>query len=107
MGFSLKNLKSGRRTIEVAYFDEVGMVTYNPGQITDDMLRTADEGENADENQLNKMLLQLIVAWELTDDGEDVPVSDDVVSSLPIPFKAAILTQVMEDAGNPKASRKP
>lgn len=112
---------------EIVFFDEKGVVKYRPGTITDDMFeRVQAAAEDEDENVLNKMLAEICVSWDVVDeagkpipfmvqrpkaeikDGEPEMMVNPVLGSLPIPFKSAVLEQVIEAArGNSKASSAP
>lgn len=116
---------------EIVYFDEKGVVKFRPGAITDDMFETVQAAAEADdENVLNKLLAEVCVSWDVIgDDGKPIPFmvpapqseQDKAISGstdkqdremvnpalkrLPIPFKSAVLEQVIEAArGNSKAS---
>lgn len=112
MAISIKSLKNQRRPIEFNYFDESGVVTYNPGAITErlfDDVRNAVSGE--DENALNQILSAILVEWDVVDEmnvmvplrNEDGPAPE--LREIPIPFKSAVLSAVMEDVqGNQQRS---
>lgn len=114
MPIRLTDLKNQQRTIPVTFFDEKGEVTYNIGAITDQMfddVRNASETE--DENSLNAILARIALDWDVMDEkGEMIPiVVDDApapeLALVPIPFKSAVLTQIMEDvSGNPTRRKK-
>lgn len=114
MPIRLTDLKKQQRTIPVLFFDEKGEVTYNIGAITDQMfddVRNASEAE--DENSLNAILARIALDWDVLDEkGKPIPIVDDgapapELASIPIPFKSAVLTQIMEDVqGNPTRRKK-
>jgi hypothetical protein len=104
MPIHLSDLKAKRRTIPITYLDETGEATYLPGEITEQMfsdMRAAQEA--GDENTLNTLLSTLVYSWDVVDEaGKMIPLKNShgpapELSGLPIPFKSAVLTQVMED----------
>ncbi len=108
MAIRLTSLVNQVAETEIVYFDEKGVVTYRPGAISDDMFETVQAAADDDnENMLNRLLIEVMVSWDVVDDekGEMVPFTDAALRGLPIPFKAAVLEQVIEAArGNSKPS---
>lgn len=112
MPIKLADLKNQRRTIDITYFDETGVVTYAPGAITEQMfadVQKAQEGQ--DENALNNILAKLVTAWDVVDEaGVMIPLQNGKgpapeLAVVPIPFKAEVLRQVMADvAPNPQSA---
>lgn len=106
MPIKLTDLKNQRRTIEVEFFGETGTATYMPGAITEQMFADVQAAQTAqDENSLNALLARLVVSWDVVDEkGEMIPIRNGKenapapeLSGVPIPFKAAVLQQVMAD----------
>lgn len=92
---------------EIKFFDETGVVKFRPGAITDDMFETVQAAAEADdENVLNKLLAEVLISWDVVDEkGEMVPFTGAALKGLPIPFKSAVLEQVIEAArGNSRPS---
>lgn len=92
---------------EIKFFDEKGVVKFRPGAITDDMFeRVQAAAEADDENVLNKLIAEVLISWDVVDEkGEMVPFTDAGLKGIPIPFKSAVLEQVIEAArGNSKPS---
>lgn len=106
---------------EIKFFDEKGIVKFRPGAITDDMFeRVQAAAEADDENVLNKLIAEVLISWDVVDEkgemvpftqevkgekGEKLVVASDGIKGIPIPFKAAVLEQVIEAArGNSRPS---
>lgn len=110
MTIKIQSLLKQEAETEIVFFDERGTVTYRPGAITDDMFERVQAAvDDANENVLNRMMAEICVSWDVVDDaGEMVPFTPEALSMVPIPFKAAVLEQIVEAArGNSRASNAP
>lgn len=106
MPIQLKDLREKQRTIEIEFFDEKGELTYTLGMLDDSLLtRVQKAQQEGNDNQLNQMLRDALLSWDVIgENGQPLGFSDEELSLLPIPFKAAVLTQVWRDWGNLMAS---
>lgn len=107
MSFSVSNLRNKRRTIAFTYFDEKGDITYNPGAITDDMIREISEA--GDEDDLDRrpndaFIAQVVLAWDVAgDDGDMLPITapdgspSPEMRKLPSAFKNAVVAAIIQD----------
>lgn len=103
MGFQLTDLRNMRREIEVDYFGQTGMVVYNPGAITEEMLAALRESSE-DEQSLNGFIAKILLSWDVVDaKGVALPITDKgglpaaELDTVPVPFKAAVMARIMED----------
>lgn len=112
MAITLSHLKNQRKQTEFDYFAEHCEITYNPGAFDDhvmEQIRTAVKEEN--DSFVNDMLATLALEWNVVDDqGIMIPLRDGgapavELRDIPIFFKQAALTAIMEDVqGNPQRS---
>lgn len=107
MAIQLSSLMKQVAETEIVYFEEKGIAKFRPGAISDNMFETVQAAaDEDDENMLNRLLTEVMVEWDVVGEkGEMVPFTDAALKTLPIPFKAAVLEQVIEAArGNSKTS---
>jgi len=107
MAIRVNELKSMSRTVKVEFFGESCDVTYALGAITTEMqdeIRLATE--TGDESFLIAQFRHIVTGWDvLGEDGEPLPLTEEALRPLPIPFLASVLEQVVTDRGNsPKGS---
>ena len=112
MPVRLADLQHQRRMIDIPVtlaegenlVEETVKLIYNPGAITEQMFgefRTAQAEQ--DENSLNKLLSRIAVEWDVIGlDEQPIPFLNGKgphpdLSLVPIPFKSAVLSAIMED----------
>ncbi len=110
MPISVARLREMTATAPIEYFGEKGEVTYRLGAISEQMFDdiealsiAAEEDDEEAINQLNMMLAEIVESWDVVDDnGEPLPIVNEdgspasALRMLPIPFKTAVLMQIME-----------
>ncbi len=101
----VSQLAPSERTLQVFVgpdpSDIVGVV-YRPGALTieiADQLKELHDNPLADLMVAEVMLLPLITSWDLEDDeGNQLPVSLEVMKTLPIEFLGRVLLEIRTDA---------
>lgn len=115
MPIQLSHLKSQRKQLTVSVVvdesNEELFLAYNPGVITEDTLNDAQKAaDTGDGSALNRLLSIIVKEWDLIDEnGEPLALIDRVtggpdkrLNTVPIPFKAMLLREIMEDVrGDP------
>ena len=99
----LSELFSETKVLPVAIGDSELSVTYRPQAITPEMMDRMTTAANAPGEAIVKTVVDLVVAWDLTDDSSaPYPVTLDNVRKLPVSFLATITKAITEDI-NPNA----
>lgn len=95
------------RTCQVSYFEDQFAVSYRPSEITSETEREDAERQAASEpHVLADRLAKVIVAWDLAENEQPIPITQEYMRTLPSPLLAAIRSGVMEDmAPKPKSAR--
>lgn len=111
----LSNLYMNGRTIHFEFGGEKGKLTYRPDKATRKQLRLwADKIEKVESDDqaaldlIDEQLLELISAWDLTEGDKPLPVSAEVIDSLPVQLKNVMRTAIYSDTGEEakKSSKK-
>ncbi len=97
MPITLAELKKGKRTIPVAMPEGTVTITYRAGEVTqaafDETARIID------------LIPKWVESWDLTDNGEPYPITQESVDHLPQGFLAAIFDAILEDSRNRPTKR--
>lgn len=101
---SLDELEADTAKLSATYQNLTVTFTYHPARVGMNLQRAIasvtrppyDMGPIADE------LASVIEAWDLTRNGESIPITGEGIGSLPMGIASAIGQQVMEDFHDPK-----
>lgn len=100
MPISLSELMQDKRSCEVKIGDETAQVVYRPSAYTpivEDALQTAIEGRRPGTG-MAEYLAAIIISWEVIgDDGEEVPITKESLSSLPSRFLSEVSAAITDD----------
>lgn len=100
----LQNIINDRATTTVDFMGEKVVVKYRPAVVTADMFERVTSGLNGTE--LAKFYCELIASWDLTHNGRDLPVTEEVMKTIPIQLLRAIMAKVMEEVPQGEAGRR-
>lgn len=94
------------KTVTVEFAGESMEVTYRIGAMSRATIRRFETAK--DEEQVDAaitFITEVVSAWEVVDlDGAVLPITEEVLASLPIDFLTAIIGAVMADVQVPKSS---
>jgi hypothetical protein len=95
----LKHILSGQtRDTKVEWEGEVVGITFDPAKYTPHLeAQVMALGESEGSRALVPFITELLTAWDITEDGQPFPVSDDAVASLPLGFLVTVIRKVAED----------
>ncbi len=108
MPVSLTELTKDERSITLDIGDETLAVTYRPGSYTpelEDVMRSQNERLRPG-NGLAAALSQLVIEWDLEDDGKPVEVTLDTLRKLPVTFLTRVTNAITADMRTGKDERK-
>jgi hypothetical protein len=93
----LKTLLAGRpRDAKVEWEGEVVGITFDPTKYTPELeaklMARADEPNGT--QAIIPFIQQLVVGWDITENGVPFPMTDDAVASLPLGFLVAVIRSV-------------
>lgn len=91
----LTNIITDRASAETKFMGEVLKFKYRPGMVTAEAMNTLQSIDDLD--TLGTFLAQIIVSWDLTKNGKDIPVEPEVFSTLPLHLIRGIVATIMED----------
>lgn len=95
MGLELNELL-GERTIIAMFGEKPIEVTYRLGERTTAKL----DASTAFTNPVADTVVDLVVAWDLVDQGEPVPITKDIVDEkIPVPVLRCIVSAIIGDDG--------
>src|SRR5579859_234614 len=105
MPLDLHRLISNTAEASVDYGDAGTVnVVYRPGNITEKSLRELAVLNDSDNNDaltnihaMNTVLLQTLVSWDLTNNGEPVPLTVDGLADVPLHVRGDIIKAIFED----------
>jgi hypothetical protein len=90
----LKDLLSGDfKDIKVEWNEHTVMVTFDPSVYTPE-LEAKVTGEGSGSQQLVELLITLVRAWDITEDGQPFPVTAESMGTLPVAFLTAITVEI-------------
>jgi hypothetical protein len=100
MPIRLSALSADRRTVRVPFGDDALTVTYRPSAIN--AVQESRELEDREKGRhllaQAKSLAEIIVSWDLVDDdGQAVPVGEDVVATLGLDVVSKLTRGILED----------
>jgi hypothetical protein len=112
MTLTLKKLQSMTDTVEVHFHGEKADVVYRVGAISlatfdqiEDVSKAAEQDEAEAVSELDMMMAEIVESWDVeVEPGKPFPLREKdggpaaELAELPIPFKSAVLRQVMEHA---------
>lgn len=94
----LGQLKRKQATFTVEFDEEKLRIQYNPHQYDDECQRILHDLTNkADNSSMGGIFGKLFVGWDLKDDGNDVPCTEDAFKGLPSFLRTAILNELIKD----------
>lgn len=99
-------LSKKTRTIEVEYEGERVRVTYYPARITPRWEQEFNEAlkDEWKSRAVVEGLASVLADWDLVDNGEPFPPTEENLVQLPMDFLVAVFTRIMEDQRpNPKS----
>jgi hypothetical protein len=106
MPLELSDLKVKRRSVAVQYDDEIINIEYCPGMVTPEyqsaMLALAKCDTNEDQVAAWEQILAVMVSWDITNDGEPLPITRETLGIMPTDLLIAIMQAITADA-NPNA----
>lgn len=86
------------KTITVEYDGESAEVAYKPGEITPYASREVQEHvDSSGDNYLVSLLCKWVKEWDLTFDGERIPLEPGIVGTIETPLLTAVLNAITED----------
>lgn len=92
MPITLTDLQGNTRTLTVEYDGDTVTIVYRPGAITPSSSQDFSRQTTADQ------LLELLVSWDVLDDkGKALPVSKDLLDTLPARFLAHLVSAIVGD----------
>lgn len=100
MPISLSALTADRRTVTIPFGDDVLTVVYRPSAIN--AIQEARELEDREKGQVlrsqARSLAEVIASWDVVDEeGQPLPVSEDVLAALGIDVASKINRAILDD----------
>ena len=106
MPLDFSDLKAKRRAVAVQYDGEVINVEYCPGMVTPEyqsaMLALAKSEPTEDQTAAWEQMLAVMASWDITDNGEPLPITRETLGMMPTDLLMAIMQAITADA-NPNA----
>ena len=104
MGIDLGNLSLDEATTMVKFGGQEAKIKYRPSIITTKRLNKIKASiEDEDVDAFITFLLETVIEWDVTKDGEMFPLEFDAMSDLPMAFIRATYLAIMGDAGQGEA----
>ncbi len=105
MPVRLSHIRAGVKTLEMDLGEGTLCLTYRVGRITPEIVDRVDQVRNIDD--IVELLLEWLSSWDMEDDeGQVLPVSEETLRALPMPFLRAIFRFILSDGReNPLAVR--
>ena len=103
----LSAVLADRRTLEIPFETDVLTIVYWPSALTPRTISEAMAQEDDNKSQsVVDLLVTVIDEWDLEDgDGEIVPISPEMLETLPVRFLSDVLTAITADTNpNPTNS---
>jgi hypothetical protein len=105
MPLDLQSYKATVKSVSVAVGGETLSVSYRPSELTPRFLKELKEkSTGGDAETTAEMLFHILTKWDVTDGGNPVPLTPEILASLGFDLLNAIVQAVMEDL-NPLPSR--
>ncbi len=107
MPLDLSDLLAERRELDVKFHDFVICITYNPNTQTEVMEELIKEQIDDEKYaaSLRTFLVKSVTKWDLTENGEVLPIDDDTVrNKIPTTVQVALCQAITEDIRGPEAS---
>jgi hypothetical protein len=109
MPITLQKIASDTASVSFPFMGETVNVTYRPSMFTERIIgrlrdiTAAACGIHQIETAFTAsadMILDLVATWDVLEEegGGPIPVTREVVSGLPVPFRTALLQAIFEDA---------
>lgn len=105
MPLDYRNLQSNTAAVRIDY-GEAGDINilYRPNALTEKTIRrlsvlqdSANVDFDANMSAIVGMLVQLIASWDLTANGEPVPITVEALEEVPIAIRMDVLRAILED----------
>jgi hypothetical protein len=94
----LGQLKRKQATFTVEFDNEKLRIQYNPHQYDDECQRVLHDLTNKPDNSsMGTIFSRLFTGWDLKDDGNDVPCTEEAYNTLPSFLRTAILNALIQD----------
>lgn len=99
MPLDIRSLSARSREISVEYAGEIIRVTYAPAKVTPAWERGFQEALKDEwrTRALVDALAEILVGWDLTEEGAPLPVTRESLARLPLDLLGAIFSAIMED----------
>lgn len=112
MAFTIDSLRGGIKHARIMVGGKPFKFDVDPGVVTSELMdqyREATDPDNRDYDEMAYVLSKIIVRWDITDngeeDGEQVPITGDLVRSMPLEFFGRIWDEI-NGMINPKSRKK-
>jgi hypothetical protein len=99
MPFDLGIFEQNVASTEVVYGRDKFMVRYHPSSYDDAFHKEFVARDSR--GSVNYYLSQLLAGWDLTRDGQPIPIAPETIEPLPLPVKIAIVQAIEVDVKNP------
>lgn len=100
----LQNIIADRASAVAKFMGEELAFRYRPGLLTPDLFDRIQNGMSQDE--LGELYATILVDWDLTKNGREVPITAESVKQVPIQLLRAIMTAIMEDVPQGEAVKR-
>jgi hypothetical protein len=102
MPVAVTKLQRDTRTLSVPWDADTLNLVYRPGSVTPDLVEAVAQPEV--KQPVVTFLLATVQSWDLLDDADKpLPVTEGLLSELPMLFLRAVQTAILEDLQVPKA----
>lgn len=91
----LNAIASKTATTEVPFLGETVRLDYRPALLTRDRLAALD-AENVDEDTAATFLCDVLAGWDLTNDGEPLPITVEGLGKVPFPLLKEMMKGLVE-----------
>lgn len=102
----ISNLIAAKRTITVEFGGVNYKITYDPSkttrkqnQIWTDKVEEVQKDMEAVADLLDQQFIEMVVAWDLTENGEPCPITMETLATLPRPFVNVVRVAIFGDEG--------
>ena len=99
----LQNIAKNTASASVEFLGETLKFRYRPAAITTETFSKVQNTE--DEDEFITLFCQIVADWDMTSNGEPVPVNKTVLRNLPVQLLRVIMGAIMDD-GPKKASEE-
>lgn len=105
MPVELQHIVRDERTITIQVSNQEAQVTYRPGAMTPILEMALAESRYAPE-AVAEIVSELVIDWEVFQNGERVPTDMDTLMKLPSELVAETFRAISEDLSNRREERK-